>query len=276
MELRRIRNICATTVVIAGLICGSVPAFFLYHDWVRMDGNWLDAVLHFLADPVLPHGVVYLVSILILLDRLSLAIAADRRRAAVVAFVWVSIGLASIAVATYASDYIQTAYNDDAYRRIDPDNFVARIGIGEGTGRDELRILDNPEAFDNYTWRQIIAREVAFTVLMAVAAAIAMRLASSRRPMLGALAVPLVLAVLLVIYVDVVAPWAYVLDYDVFVGDNILGSVAGSAFVFSPFLSDPVGGAVVFLYVVSIAVMVRCWRPKAEDSKAAAATAAIK
>ncbi|MEP0211478.1 MAG: hypothetical protein ABJ370_10720 [Paracoccaceae bacterium] len=239
----------------------------LYHDWVNLESGWLDYIFHIFWDRLGWFQLVYLVSILCLLWHLARSIGRDLRRATFASLIWSVIGIAAVVLSALGSDFLQSEYNTTAYKRLTPDdylNWIRAPGLEQGDPRS-LLMLYRPNAFDNYTWLRMTGVEVVFMVLMASVAAWSIVFTNKRKPIFSVIAMPVSLLCMLNIYVWIAAPWSYHLDYDYFIGDRVLGTVADNFFIF--FGNDPTAGITLFAYVLSIVWMVLAWKPNKEDSK---------
>ncbi|MGB3313064.1 MAG: hypothetical protein WBB85_01530 [Albidovulum sp.] len=252
---------------VAALCIGAVPLAELYHDWVNLEGGLFDELFHFLWGNLGILNLVYLISILGLLGHLSRSIGRDRKRAFVAMIVWSVIGIIAVGLAAIGSDFLQSEYNTDAYKRVTPDDYLTWIvipGLEPGDPQSVL-VLNRPNAFSTYSWTRMTIVEVAYMIIMASAAAWSVLFVNRRNPKLGVAAIPISLIAALITYVWIAAPWAFQPDYDIFIGDRILGTMAFNAFVF--FDSDPTAGLTMFAYVLSIICMVFIWKPLTADSR---------
>lgn len=247
-------------------ICvGVFPLAGLYHDWANLQSGWFDDLFHVAANRLGLLHQAYLVSIIGFFWHLGRSIGHNHRRAAIAAVVWSLIGITAVFLAALGSDFLQAEYNTNAYKRLTPDdylNWMSAPGLEKGDPK-ALLMLFRPNAFNNYTWFRMTTVEVVFMVLMASTAAWSIVFMNKRNPKFSVAAVPFSLLLVLNIYVWIAAPWSFHLDYDYFIGDRVLGTVADNAFVF--FDKDPTAGITMFAYVISIVLMVFVWKPSKAD-----------
>jgi len=199
-----------------------------------------------------------LVAMAVLCALLSRRIRLRPARWLVVAPVWAFVGLGLMSVAALGSDFLQATLNNRAFRRMTPDDYREMIDPhARAADYDALDILDHPSVMDGYGWWQMTLAESVFICLIAITAALMLRISASTR-LPAAAAVPAAVLLLLILYCQWVAPWVLIIDYDNFVGDRILGSVAYDL-VFLFFNSSPVSATVFAAYGISIALFFKLW-----------------
>lgn len=232
----------------------------LYHDAVHLDGGPLDEVFHIFFDLRDILSLALLVTIPILLWHLSRGIGENRARAVIAGITWAVIGCLAVFAAAAGSDFLQAEYNNDAYKRVTPDDYLVWIGPRDMADPAVLSILDRPHAFDDYGWTRMTVTELVIMVLMACAAAGTLYALRRRHAVFRVLAVPVSLLVMLNLYLLVFAPWAYHPDYDYFIGDRVLGSMADTSFIL--YSDDVTAGTAMFPFLVSLVVFSWLWRPQ--------------
>ena len=239
---------------VAGLV-GLLPMATLWHDWVKPEGGLLDGLFHTLYDLGGLLALCWLCAIMFLLWHLARLVWRRPGRVWALALVWSAVGLAAMASAAVLSPLLQELYNTDAYKRVTPEDYLFWIGPRGVSDPAVTGILWRADAFDHYGWTAMTVREAASLVVMSCVAAGTLGVVQRWR---AVVAVPAVLVGMLFVYRFVVAPWSYLADYDYFIGDRVLGSVADSGFVFVG--DDPTGAIAVSWYVFSIIGFVLAWR----------------
>lgn len=249
----------------SAIAIGTLPVAGLYHDWADLQDGRVDAVLHVFLDRRVLLSLIYLAPILGLLWHLAEAIGANRTRAKIAMSIWIGLGFLAVFLAAMGSDFLQSEYNTNAYKRLTPDDYLYWIGPRENSSPEVLSILFRPNAFDHYSWARMTITELVFMVLMAAAAAWSLYYSHNKGPIRKAISVPVSLLIVLNLYVWIFAPWAFASDYDYFVGDRVLGAMANSLFI--AHVDDPTAGITMLAYVISIVGMIICWRSKSTDDQ---------
>jgi hypothetical protein len=195
----------------------------------------------------------------ILVALVARRVAARPARWLAVALVWAGTGLGAMVLVALNEDTIRRVANNNEYHRITPDDFREQICTPNTPECfPTLDILDNPHIFDAYGWERMILTEVLTLCLIAFAAALVLRLTAPASRHLAAAAVPMTIVAGLWLYCQFAAPWAFVIDWDTFVGDRILGTLSYE-FALLIFVFDPFGAMTLGAYALSMYLMTRWW-----------------
>lgn len=185
-----------------------------------------------------------------------LALLADRvsrrpERWRVVAAVWATLGVGVVLVVTAAIEWVTERIGNAAYWRLWP----TTVGPGEQRMLDEIG-GHGP----GWTPTGITVRELSAVVLVALAAALALRWCARRGAApVAAIVVPVAVFIALLAY-SATTPWSFRMDFDFFVGDAVLGATFGElVFVVAPF--DPIGSIAIGLAALSMGALLAVWRP---------------
>lgn len=131
---------------------------------------------------------------------------------------------------------------------------------------DVLLSLDHPPD-GSWTPDRIMTTELVFVVIIAIMTGSVLR-AVRTAPRYAAAMVPVLVWTMLGIY-QLVAPLSFVLDYDTFFGDLVLGGTYANLTFVLPF--DVVGSGAIALACLSMGLMLHGWggpvRPAADDSE---------
>ena len=250
---RNVRAIAAIPVAYAlYLLVTSLLFELLFGD--RGEENWQIALL--IANLVIGGILEFaaLLALIALLVLLESRVALQPRRWRWVGVIWVSLGLALMLLAAVFSDQLQWLVNGDALRRVTPDDFHELMYPGSKKG-------DFP--IPGYDWVTLTLVEAAFICLIGVTSAAVLRIcATSSWP--SEITVPVTILALLTVYCQWAAPYALIWDYDIFIGDRILGSLAFELMLFF-FTSSEVAALVLAAYAAAMAWMFEIWQVRDGD-----------
>ena len=140
-------------------------------------------------------------------------------RVAGAAVLWSSIGVTTVLGTVALIDEVLARSNRNYLWRLWPNR-------PQESGLDDL-------LGPGWTVDAIAGREMIAVVAIALLTAISLRIISTRRPKMAAVVLPVVIYCGLLIY-ELATPWGFMIDYDFFISDAVLGSVFGD-------LSYPVG-----------------------------------
>lgn len=188
-------------------------------------------------------------SLPVLLVLLAERIADHPRRWRVATALWVVLGAVVVVITTSAIGPVGEIVSDPTYHRLWPTTLTTQ----------QAGFVDEVGGFgSNWTPTQIVARELTAMVLLAVASGLTLRhCARIGFARAAAGAVPLAVIVVLVVY-RTVAPWAFRVDFDFFVGDAVLGStLAELLFFIAPF--DPIGSMAIGLAALTMGGLILAW-----------------
>lgn len=163
--------------------------------------------------------------------------------------VWLVIGVATVVVIGTRMGALSETISNAASWRLWP------------TARSEStdRALDALGGFGpRWTLGWVVASELVAVGVVALASGLAVRrCARGAVPPLAAGAVPLAVAVVLLVY-RVAAPWSFRADFDFFVGDAVLGATMGELLFFpAPF--DPIGSLAIGIAALSMGGQIVAW-----------------
>ena len=267
------KRIAAIPVVaaIVGMIFLAVWQVFQNLPSTRDDETLAMAVLAPLAIARGLFEIATYLALMILCTLLARQIAYRPGRWRMVFAVWTIVGLGLMAAAAIASDFLQYAINDGGFRRVTPDDYCQLIQPGCSENQGPLGILDDPTVMDDYGWIRLTLTEAASICLISFFSALAL-LVAARSSLPAALAVPATVLAGLVIYNRYAAPWAYIRDYDSFVGDRILGSLTYD-FLFHVVSGSVVSATVLAAFAISMAWMIFAWQDDCPPGPHTAGTA---
>lgn len=237
---------CATLVY--GIL---LPLISINIDWYPGSSDftlWRKAALLLFWGISIAAKIVCLLCLMLLLSAIARRVHDRLNRWRTIAVAWATAGLALMGTSAIFGKSIQSAINNEATRRMDPDNFRDMIDahfLDEGA--DPLAILDHPAALDNYTWSNMLAAEAIAICIIALIAALVLRAAAKRSWRYSGVLVVAAIALPTVVYAFALVGWSAIFDYDIFIGDNILGALSIEyAFVIFPF--DEVAAFVLSCY----------------------------
>jgi len=218
------------------LFCGFPLIFELFHDMFLRQGRWagtqLDNFYHNYLDIISLSVILYAFLLPAAVWLLAKAVIREPRRARVVGLVWLCLGLSIYAIVAINYDYVVSITNNPSYKRVSP--------LEPGILNAQI------------SWIQMTFTELLFLCLMSLGGAGIFYLRRKGGPAVSTALIIFFLGVSLFVYCWIAAPWAFVYDFDNFIGDMVLGSVAGNLFF---------GSQTVYAYSVSISVMVAIWKP---------------
>lgn len=202
-------------------------------------------------------------SLPILLALLGLRVAERPTRWRVVAGAWVGLGLASVLAAALALSTFGDAIDLHACPRLWPG----------GEQPEAARTVLSDVGWEARGWSRsgVLVREMTATVAVALIAAVALRrCVDAGRAWVAGAAVPVVVIGGLVAY-QLLVPWSLVLDYDLFVGDALLGGATGELLFFpAPF--DPLASIAIGAAALAMGALILVWgradRSAVETSRA--------
>jgi hypothetical protein len=201
-------------------------------------GGPTDGALGFIVLVVLKLAAV--ASLVVLAGRLGRAIAGNRRRIAATGTAWAgaALGLLGLVVAN-----------------IEP--FLA-YGCRVWPGGDHL--AEDVAAYETsrYTTTTIVAYEAVAMVAIAFAAAAAAGWFGNRSTVASGASACVTAFVGLLAY-DLLAPWSFVVDYDFFQGDAVLGGVQGELIFLVVPWGDPAGAIALGVAGLSTAALLAFW-----------------
>lgn len=148
-------------------------------------------------------------------------------------------------------DFVQKGTNGPPYKRISPDDFREIIYIGP------IANHDGSDFYPNFLNPNILITEllaVVFTVIASFGTIWLLR----HQPRWATVITPLVIFACLWIYGDVFAPWAFIVDYDFFVGDMVLGAMTGE-FMFVVFPFDNIATILFGVNTAASLLLIRYW-----------------
>ncbi len=148
-------------------------------------------------------------------------------------------------------DFVQKGVNNSAYRRMSPDDFHEVMYAGL------TKVGDGPDFYPNFLNPNILVTEL-LAVVVTVIASFGTIWLFRRRPQRAAVFTPVVIFASLWIYGSVFAPWAYIPDYDFFVGDMVLGAMLGEL-ILLPFAFDEVAAILFGVNTAASLLLIRYW-----------------
>jgi len=166
------------------------------------------------------------------------------------AIVWVTAGFSSVAVVSSLALKISQASSNAAYWRLWPTDESERARI-------HLSSVDAGHFDDGWGVGQIVGRELVAVIVIALLSSLVLRVAAGLSPSIAAAVVPTTIFLLLAVYVAI-TPWAFVMDYDFFVGDSILGATFGDLLLL-PVPMDPVSGVALGVAATSMGGLLLAW-----------------
>jgi hypothetical protein len=233
----RQRVALATVAVVAAVSFGVAQGLTLFG--VTDPENWSTWVTKWLTVPSLP--------VLFILMAERVAERPERWRQATA--VWTILGGAIVLITATRAGAVSERISNAAYTRLWPTS-----------SSDSVRIhLDELGGFgDSWTPTGIVARELIVVVVAAVVCGLTLRRCA--RPGIVAwagAAIPVAAVTVLAGYA-IVTPWAFILDYDFFVGDSVLGGTLFELLAF-PAPADPIGAMAIGVAALSMGGLLLAW-----------------
>ncbi len=162
--------------------------------------------------------------------------------------IWAAAGISMVGVVARRAESASEAISSVAYYRLWPTRVTGPIEVH----------LDNIGApWNGWTPAEIVAREMVTVVILATITSLVLRRCATTEPMLAGIAAPAAVMTVLIIY-RISTPWAFILDYDFFVGDTLIGATIGELLFFpAPF--DPVAGIGIGIAALSMGGLILSW-----------------